>query len=261
MTWQVNGERLVALGWGRAILLQLAHPLVAAGVARHSTVRSSRAAPYVRFRATLAAMRALTFGSDAEAAAAAAQINRIHDTVHGTLGTDLPGLPASTAYSAHDPALLAWVHVTLVDSMLLAFERLVGPLTAAERDRYCAEARLAGDWLGVPIDRLPATAAGVHDALEDARRKGDLQVTAAARSIARQVVRPPFGWMGGPASAFIRRLSIGLLPDDIRAQYGFDWSDADERKLARGMRLVRRLRTRAPAWLARWPEARRRDGR
>ena len=39
---RINGERLVVLGWGIAILLQVAHPLVAAGVAEHSSFTRHR---------------------------------------------------------------------------------------------------------------------------------------------------------------------------------------------------------------------------
>src|SRR3954451_5151728 len=85
MTWTIAGERLAVLAWPRAILLQLAHPLVAAGVARHSGFRASTFAPFVRLRSTVGAMRRLTFGSDEAAAAALRQIRGIHDRVNGRL--------------------------------------------------------------------------------------------------------------------------------------------------------------------------------
>ena len=69
------------LGWARAILLQLAHPLVAAAIADHSTFRSRPGSRLARLRQTVRAMLALTFGTDEEGAAAARAINAIHDRV------------------------------------------------------------------------------------------------------------------------------------------------------------------------------------
>ena len=62
ISWRINAERFVLLGWGRAILLQFAHPLVAAGVAEHSSFRESGAAAVRRLHLTVKAMLALAFG-------------------------------------------------------------------------------------------------------------------------------------------------------------------------------------------------------
>ena len=125
---RVNGERLVILGWGRAILMQIAHPMVAAGVADHSTFRDKPASRYTRLHATIQSMLALTFGPPAERQAAIDRINGIHDRVNGTLKASAGRLRAGTRYSAADPALLLWVEATLRDSMPLAYETFVAPL-------------------------------------------------------------------------------------------------------------------------------------
>jgi uncharacterized protein (DUF2236 family) len=67
---------------------------------------------------------------------------------HGTF-------PEGQRYTAHDPALLTWVHATLVDSFLLTYELFVGPLTVEERDRYCAESTAIEPLLGIPAGTLP----------------------------------------------------------------------------------------------------------
>ena len=66
---RVDGESVLLLGGGRALLMQLAHPLVAKGVAEHSDFRRD---PFARLRRTLDATYAIVFGSEAEARAAAA---------------------------------------------------------------------------------------------------------------------------------------------------------------------------------------------
>lgn len=81
----VNAERIVVLGWGRAILAQLAHPLVAAGVADHSTFARDTWSAFRRFQTTVRAMRAFTFGPPEAAREAARRIARKHDQVQGML--------------------------------------------------------------------------------------------------------------------------------------------------------------------------------
>src|SRR6266542_5316270 len=85
IAWKLHREVVLLAGWGRAILLQLAHPLVAQGVADHSGFSAEGWGRVRRLRRTLAAMLALTFGTPEESAGAAAAINRTHDRVHGRL--------------------------------------------------------------------------------------------------------------------------------------------------------------------------------
>ena len=85
VTWNVNREVIAVAGWGRAILLQLAHPAVAAGVHDHSCFRGSLRASLRRLRSTVDAMLAMTFGDTEQMIAAAARINTIHDRVRGSV--------------------------------------------------------------------------------------------------------------------------------------------------------------------------------
>ena len=139
------------LGWGSAILMQLAHPLVAAGVAAHSRFDDGPLAYIERVRRTIGAMLSLTFGNEAQIRRAADGINAIHRRVHGRLNRQVGPYPAGTPYDATDPELLKWVHSTLIDSQLRTYTLFVGPLTADERDSYCAEAARLGPRLGIPV--------------------------------------------------------------------------------------------------------------
>src|SRR5918996_1999556 len=107
---RVNSERVVLLGWSPAILMQLAHPLIAAGVLQHSTFHGGAFAAVARLHHTVSAMLSLTFGDQERRAAALSGIKAIHRRVHGTLPVSAGLFPAGTAYSAEDPALLLWVH-------------------------------------------------------------------------------------------------------------------------------------------------------
>ena len=150
------------LGWGRAILLQLAHPLVAEGVAAHSTFRGGPQAGLLRFHATLRAMLALTFGSDAEARAAVARIRGIHNRVNGALPDDAGALRAEPNTRRTDPALLAWVHLTLVDSVPRVYGRFVAPIGDDDVSRYAEESRWSAELIGARPEDVPPTAADVR---------------------------------------------------------------------------------------------------
>src|SRR6187401_780127 len=154
---RINAERLVLLGWSRAILLQMAHPLVAAGVADHSHFRAGPMMAVRRLRETIKSMLALSFGDAFEAGHVIAAIRAIHTRVRGQLRESTGPFPAGTRYSAEDPALLLWVHATLIDSVVLVYEQLVGPLSASERDQYLVEAADVAIALGAIDADLPRT--------------------------------------------------------------------------------------------------------
>ena len=254
---RVNREAVVVLGWGRAVLMQLAHPLVAAGVGAHSGFDAGPLAYIERMRRTIGAMLSLTFGTEAQVRRTAGRINAIHRRVHGRLERAVGRYPAGTPYDATDPALLTWVHATLIDSQLRTYGLFVGPLTAAEADRYCAEAAQAGPRLGVPAERLPDTTARLQRYLDEMEQKGRLAVGDEARRLATALLAPPGGGWVAPALWLGRLTTIGLLPVPLRDRYGFAWRAQDARRLrsaAAGLRAVRRI---APPVLREWPTARR----
>jgi uncharacterized protein (DUF2236 family) len=257
VSWKVNREIVVVAGWGRAILMQLAHPLIAAGVAEHSSFRSSPGARLTRLWSTVRAMLSLTFGSDDEVVEAAARINSIHDRVSGRLGDAAGSVEAGRRYSAHDPELLRWVHATLLQSVPLTYERLVGPLTPAERDRYCVEAAIMEPLLDIPAGLLPRTRAQLEAYMGEMLDGGTIAVSATSRALARAILFPP-GWrLLWPAFRFLQLLTIGQLPPAIREGYGFTWTDRDGWALARWMAAVRLVWRLSPARLREWPAARR----
>jgi uncharacterized protein (DUF2236 family) len=256
VTWQLAGERLGLLAWPRAILLQIAHPLIAAGVAAHSRFRASPWAPYVRLHATTKAMRRLTFGTDEEARAALDGILRIHDRVHGALGATVGGHRAGTSYTAHDPTLLLWVHATLIDSYVRVLADVLGPFGQMDFDRYCAESAGLAIALGARDADVPRRWDALQRYMEAEFTGGRIAVGAEARELARAVLHPSLGWMLWPIPRAVELITLGSLPEALRAQYGFVWSDAYEQRRQRALAFIRGARTRLPDRLARWPEAR-----
>jgi uncharacterized protein (DUF2236 family) len=252
----VNRERIVVLGWGRAILLQLAHPLVAAGVAEHSSFAAGRLSRVHRLRATVGAMVDFTFGDAARVQRAAARIDGVHRRVHGHLRHDTRAFPAGTPYSATDPDLLLWVHATLLDSIPLAFEQFVRPLAPGEKDAYCARSGDAGRLLGIPDDRLPRTAVELERTLARARASDCLEVTVDARAVARDLLFPPLTDPTRPAAWLTRLATLGLLPPDIRREYGFRWTRGHDRAFQLVTAVLRAAWPRLPSIARHWPASR-----
>ncbi len=162
LTTRVQREQILYLGWGAALLLHAADPHVAQAVADHSVFLNDPARRVERLYSTADTMLWLIFGTPNETRRAADRIRGIHDRVRGTLREDHPTCPAGTPYSAHDPALLAWVHVALHATLLNVYEAVVGPLEADERDRYCREAAAVEPLLGIPAGLLPRDAAALR---------------------------------------------------------------------------------------------------
>jgi uncharacterized protein (DUF2236 family) len=204
---RVDGESVLLLGGGRALLMQLAHPLVAAGVAEHSDFAAD---PFRRLQRTVAATWAIVFGSAAEAATSAAAIRAVHDRVVGD------------GYSANDPALLLWVHATLVDTAVRVYRQFVGPLSDAELADYYEQSTVLATMLGLPRSAQPADVDAFRAYLRT--MVASLEVSDTARSLAGSVLAPAAApWFAGPAFAVFRQVTVGLLPLPLRLQYGFSW--------------------------------------
>ena len=255
VTWKVNREVVVVAGWGRAILLQLAHPAVAAGVHHHSGFRGSLRASVRRLHATVGSMLSLTFGDTERMIAAAARINAIHDRVRGRVHEGA----GAEAYSAHDPDLQRWVHATLLDSLPRTYEMLVGPVARPEWDRYCTEAAIMEPLLGMPSGWLPRNSAQLDTYMREMLAGDTLAVTDTSRALARAVLYPPRWYVAWPAFRAMQLLTVGSLPPSIREAYGFEWRARDVRAFRRWTALLRTSVRVLPLLARQWPLARRRE--
>jgi len=253
---RINAERLALLGWSRAILLQMAHPLIAAGVAEHSSFRASPIAAVSRLRETVRAMLALTFGDPIAHGHAIARIKAIHTRVRGELREATGVFPAGTPYSAEDPALLLWVHATLLESVVLVYDQLVSPLSESERDEYLVEAAEVAIALGARSEELPRTWPALVAYLESQYASGRIAVGPDARMVVDAVMFPPLSAISGPFAWVNRVITIGLLPPFVREQYQYTWPASRERHFQRATGGIRSLRRMTPRAIAHWPEAR-----
>lgn len=253
---RVNAERVMLLAWPRAILLQVAHPLVAAGVAAHSTFADGGFAAVHRLWQTVQAMLALTFGDRVEQQEAIEGILAIHRRVNGELREAVGRFPAGTRYSAEDPDLVLWVHVTLLESMVLAHDALLSPLSDQERDAYCAESAWVPVALLARAEDVPTTWAAVQQYLRRMYASGTLAVGQDGRAVGHAVLAPPLGPLAMPLTAIVRFITRAWLPESIRRAYGLEWSEADARRLPRVLHAIRAARRFMPRQAAQWSASR-----
>ena len=217
------------------MLMQAAHPLVVAGANQTGMYERN---PWKRLQRTLVLQYALTFGTKAEAHAAADRINDVHGRINGVD-------PATgRSYDALDPELLLWVHACLVESALL-FERMtVGALDAAARQRFHEEQMLAAEMVRLPRERIPSTVTSLEDYVTEMVGSGELVVTDAARRVAGLFFDPPRDAQWRPVLRAVARLAIGTLPEAVREGYGFPsgtGNRASVRATLAGLRTVRPL--------------------
>ena len=238
ITRRVNRENILLLGGGRALLMQLAHPKVAAGVDDHSDFRTH---PIRRLRRTVLVTMAIVFGERETALAAARTVNQAHSRVRGH------------GYHALDPELLLCVHATLVDSALVTYEMFVQPLTASEREDFYQESKLLGELLGIPRDRFPESLWDFERYLHRMIADGEVQVTPRATDLARVVLRPRLRLLPGPLMVPFEVVTTGLLPSVLRESYGLAWGRGQQRAFRVAVAAVPRIVALTPPVLRVWP--------
>jgi uncharacterized protein (DUF2236 family) len=219
VTWRLARERVVPLGGLSALLLQLAHPLVAAGVAEHSSFRGD---PTKRLMLTLEMLLVTTFGDASQVGAMTSRIAGIHRFVHGSLPQDEGEWHRDTPYSATSPELCLWVYATIVETTLNSYSAFVRSLSRDERAEYYRESEKWGHLYGVGKDIRPASYQEFeryYASMLSRLRAGDQ-----ARSIARMILRSRLRGIPIPPWSYL--LAAGLLPGPLRAQYGLRWSAA-----------------------------------
>ena len=233
---------VIAFGGPRALLLQVLHPLVAAGVEDHSDYEAH---PWRRLYRTLDTVLKLAFADPETSAARQVMLHRRHLRVTGVS-------PDGVAYQALDPDLLVWVWATLIDTAVLVYERAVRPLSAAELAVYYEEEKLVAYACGVPEGGCPPTWPDFR-AYVGREIDTSLRVTDTTRRVAASITKPPL-W--GPASslsgAAIAAVTAELLPPRFAAELGL----RSRRRLARALFAASRGAARVtPARLRRLPLA------
>lgn len=223
----------LVLGGGAAILLQIADPVVGAGVSAHSAFADD---PMRRLRHTLTYVYAIGLGSDEQARLAARFVDRAHAGVPG----------------AADPARQLWVASTLYRLGVDVHVLLGRPLPDALADEILAASATLGTALQLPADAWPRDRVAFDAYWADA--VAALEVTDDARAVARDLLHPrhvPLWVKAGMPLA--RTITAGMLPPSVRDAYGLVH---DERRFRRAVRLARIVARIAPRRLRELPARR-----
>lgn len=224
---------------GRALIMQVAHPVVGAGVHDHSTFRRD---PWARLDATIRSLNRLVFASEERALAEGARLRTMHRAI---TGVD----EAGRAYRALDPDAYLWVHATLWDGALAMGRWFGDRLTDDERERFYQEWREVGRRLGIPASRMPddasSFAAYIAGVVDDT-----LTRTAAVDDVFRTIshprspvplgaARPMWDLAVAPAGHVLHLVTVGTLPAALRDRLGLNWSPLHELELHAVARSVR----------------------
>ncbi|PNV31517.1 DUF2236 domain-containing protein [Streptomyces sp. DH-12] len=255
LLWDMAGDIRVLLYLPAALVLQVAHPAVGAGVDEHSVFRTD---PWGRARRSLDSLQLWIYGGD-RAAEEGRRLRRLHRDIKGT---DTRGRP----YHALTPAPYAWVHATGFPVFLRAAEYLFRPFDEAGERRLHEEARQLGRILGIRERDMPGSV-GEFWTYFDAVVRDELERTAVVEELLdpRRSVPPPHGAGAAPRLLWpvlrpaLLRLQVfttrGLLPPVARERLDIDWSRGDELRLRLLGRVVRTVVPRLPERLRYLPVA------
>jgi len=253
MMWRINREAVLLGAGPTALLLQIAHPLVAEGVAHHSTFEVD---PFKRLHGTITTTMDLVFGDGRAAERAVRKLNGVHSSIRGAVA-DKEARSIAGSYRALDPELLLWVQTTLIVTSVRGYHRWVAPLSRNELEQFWQEARSVGVRLGVPLSLSPSDWGSLADYWRRMLRPdGPIHVTPTARRLAPLIVRPPLPMVPGAAVDLLALPGLSLLPKRLRQEFGIDW-DSRRDFLARGLGLGIRSWVRVVPAALRWmPQAR-----
>ncbi len=210
ISWKLVSRWPVLVGGPAALLLQVAHPSVAAGVDQHSSYATD---PFGRLERTLAAMLAISFGSPQRREHVLTELYDVHRRVTGTRSDGV-------AYRALDPELQLWVWATLVHVAIEVERRYIGELRRSERAAYYAESTEIARCFRVPERLIPADVDAFRTYVDST--VAGLEVGAEARAVARSVLHPEMWWIPSTAIVPFEWVTADLLGPDLADRYGLD---------------------------------------
>jgi len=244
ISWKVNRESALFLGAGRAALLQLAHPWVAAALDRHSNLRND---PLARFHNTFRVVFTMIFGTLAQALAAARHLHQLHTRIRGELPEKVAGYPQGSPYEANEVNALFWVYATLLESALLAYDSVLPPLSSSERETYYTESKTLAALFGIPPAAMPVDWSGFEGYNRAMLTSDMLGVNALSREMADRLLHGRGSWV--PVPDWYRALTAASMPERLRSEFALEYGKREENAAARARVRLANIYRRAPAVL------------
>jgi uncharacterized protein (DUF2236 family) len=229
--WRYSGDARLMTAAAYAILLQVAHPTVGAGVSEHSDFRAD---PWGRLLRTLDYSYGMVYGGPRLAAEIGARIRELHKHIKGVK-------PDGEPYHALEPEAYAWVHATLADAIVRGHELFGRRIPPAEIEWFWADWRRQGRLIGVRERDLPEGWRAFRDYF-DRMVDERLEHTAAVDEVLESLdapAPPPLPFMPErvwrvarlPMGRSTLLATAGMLPPRLRERLGIPWSRAREREL------------------------------
>lgn len=238
----LNAEAILLAGAGRAILLQLADPGVGRGVAEHSTFTDR---PINRLKGTLTYVYAVTYGTEEQVKEVRRRVNRAHVPVRRDAENGTPG------YNAYDPELQLWVTATLYDTAIIIIEKIYGPLDDESADAMYRDYAKLGTALQLPPDMWPKDREAFTRYYGE--RMASLRASDAAIRVGRGLLYPKRAALWYRAIMPLARfLTAGLLPEQLRNDFGLPWSRRHERRFHRTMKVLAVAYPKLPQHIRHW---------
>lgn len=232
VTWRYAGDVRILVAAGYALVLQVAHPTVAAGVSEHSDYSVD---PWGRLLRTLDYTNLMVYGGAEAAVATGRRLREAHAEIKGTT-------PQGRRYRALEPEAFAWVHATLVEAIVTGHRHFGRRLDAQEIEELYAEWRAMGQLIGVGEQDLPADWGKFRDyfdAMVDQRLEDSDVLHDVLSNLARPGPPPiplltEWAWRVGriPIGRLFSLATVGLLPAVLRERCGLRWSRAEALQLS-----------------------------
>lgn len=236
VTWRVDREAAIFLGAGRALLLQLAHPWVAAAIEQHSDTFAN---PIGRFHRTFSSVFTMVFGTLDQSLDAARRLHRRHTAIQGQMPSAAGPFAKGSFYCANAVPALRWVYATLIESAVEAHALVLAPLTPEQRERYHAESHLFAALFGIPEACLSRDWTAFSAYTDAMAGSATLTVTSAARTMAHRLLAGTDTWLPIPAS--YKALTASLLPPRLREEFAFRYGEAEQLAAQKLIARVRRI--------------------
>lgn len=241
VSWKINRESALFLGAGRAALLQLAHPWVAAALDHHPTLRSD---PLARFHNTFRIVFTMIFGTLDQALAASRHVYHLHTRIQGEIPETVAAYKKGSPYQANEINALVWVYATLIDSAVLAYDSVLPPLTRDEREAYYAESKTLAALFGIPSSALPADWNAFESYMRGMLASELLGVNALSREMAYRILHGKGTWV--PVPAWYRAFTVASLPARFRTEFSLTYGNREAAMATRARRGLPRIYRRLP---------------
>jgi uncharacterized protein (DUF2236 family) len=229
VTWRFASDSRLYFVMLYALLLQVAHPVVGAGVRDYSDFEER---PWNRLLRTIDYVTVLVYGG-ADAVAMGRRLRAVHK---GFKGTREDGQP----YYALEPEAYAWVHATLLETYVAGHAHFGRPMRPDQCERFYREYRGLGRLIGVREKDLPNTWKDFRAYFDETCATELTRTVSVDRVLAATQgdVPPPLPiipeplWRAirVPASRAMWLGGVGMLSPELRDRFAITWTHRDERQ-------------------------------